>query len=66
MLYVYAFPNAMDGHLFTDDVAITFATSKENAIKKFQKYYGNKLLPLSVRKIDLWRLFSDVCILTSY
>ena len=66
MLYVYAYPDAMQGHRFTDDVAITFATSKEKAVKKFQRYYGDNNLARSVREIDLKRLFSDVCILTDY
>ena len=39
-LYEYAFPNAMTGHDYTDDVAICWAKSKKDAVRKFQKLYG--------------------------
>lgn len=40
-LYVYAVPDAMIDHKFSDDVAITWATNKAEAIEKFSKYYNN-------------------------
>lgn len=39
-LYVHRRPNAMEGHEYTDDVAITYATSKKAAIKQFKVAYG--------------------------
>ena len=40
-LYVFAVPNAMIDHEFNDDVAITWAISKTEAIEKVSKYYNN-------------------------
>lgn len=40
-LYVFAVPDAMIDHEFNDDVAITWATNKAEAIEKFSKYYNN-------------------------
>lgn len=37
--YVFARPNVMTGHKFTDDVAVCKAISKSQAIKQFSKYY---------------------------
>lgn len=39
-LYAYALADQMEGHDFTDDVAICKATSKRQAIKKFRQLYG--------------------------
>lgn len=30
-----------DGHIFSDDVAVTYAWSKKQALKKFQRLYGD-------------------------
>ena len=40
-IYVYARPNAMTGHKFTDDVALCKAWTLKGAIKKFSKYYSD-------------------------
>ena len=38
-LWVYHLPNAMKGHKYTDDVAVCYALTKEDAIKKFSRLY---------------------------
>ena len=38
-LYVFAVPDAMIDHKFNDDVAITWATNKVEAIEKFSRLY---------------------------
>jgi len=38
--WVYAKPNQMQGHKFTDDVALCKAQSKSEAIKKFKILYA--------------------------
>lgn len=38
-LYVFAVPDAMIDHKFNDDVAITWAISKAEAIEKFSRLY---------------------------
>lgn len=40
-LYVYAKAGAMINHTFTDDVAITWAKSKTEAVERFSKLYAN-------------------------
>lgn len=40
-LFVYKKPGVMVDHNFTDDVAITYATTKEEAIKKFKEFYSD-------------------------
>ena len=40
-LYVFAVPDAMIDHEFNDDVAITYATNKAEAIEKFSRLYNN-------------------------
>lgn len=37
--YVYAYPKAMKNHTYADDVAITRANSKKEAIENFKKLY---------------------------
>lgn len=39
-LWCYSKANQMQNHEFTDDVAITFALTKNVAIKKFKKLYS--------------------------
>lgn len=39
-LFAYALADQMQGHRFTDDVAICKATSKQKAIKRFRALYG--------------------------
>ena len=41
VLFVYKKSGAMVGHNFTDDVAITYATTKEEAIEKFKEFYSD-------------------------
>jgi hypothetical protein len=40
-LWVFAKPDQMIGHKFTDDVAITYASDKGEAIKKISRLYSN-------------------------
>lgn len=40
-LYVYSAPGQMVNHTFTDDVAITFARSKKEAVEQFRGIYRN-------------------------
>ena len=40
-LFVYRKPGVMVGHNFTDDVAITYAATKEEAIEKFKEFYSD-------------------------
>lgn len=68
--WVYAKPNQMQGHKFTDDVALCKAASKSEAIRKFSKLYKN------VEDKDVWVLNptkkgkyyydSDIWLLTDY
>lgn len=39
--YVFKRPNQMQGHNFTDDIAVCKAVSKSQAIKQFSKYYAD-------------------------
>lgn len=61
-LWVYAKANQMEGHRFSDDVAITYAPTKEKAYKKLRQLY----------KIDISEIeevgFNDygIAILTDY
>lgn len=41
-LFVYRKPGVLVGHNYTDDVAITYATTKEEAIKKFKEFDWRK------------------------
>lgn len=47
-LWVLARPDQMKDHRFTDDVAITYAFTKEEAISKFSRYYAD-IQPSEVR-----------------
>lgn len=66
--YVYARPNQMIGHTFTDDVAITRAKSKKEALENFRNLYT--LSDEEARKyiFKLSTRFNNygVAILTSY
>lgn len=56
----------MIGHKFTDDVAITFALTKKQAIKKFSRLYAH-VKPEEVTCEIKWLLrFNRVAILTDY
>lgn len=39
-LFAFALADQMQGHDFTDDVAICKATTKRKAIKRFRQLYG--------------------------
>ena len=62
-LWSYTKPNQMTGHRFSDDVAITFADTKEEAITYFKQLYSS-VKPLDVKEV----FFNDlgVAILTDY
>ena len=55
----------MQNHEFTDDVAITFALTKNVAIKKFKKLYSY-VDSAYVWKIRFWECVKRVAILTDY
>lgn len=62
-LYVYALPNQMQGHKFSDDVAICKAHSKQEALAIFQRLY------LTADATNVQRLHwfgQNVRVLTSY
>ena len=65
-LYAFSCPNAMVDHNYTDDVALCWADSKEEAIKKFSSIYAIEWLTSEnarIRKVE----YSDrVVILTDY
>ena len=61
-LYYFARANQMEGHKFTDDVAIVWAMSKKYAIRKFSVLYAN-VQENEVNKIGSW---TSVRILTDY
>ena len=61
--YVFRRSNTMEWHNFTDDVAMTYAWSKEQAIKRFGKLYGD------VKEDEVivpWFNNDKVAILTDY
>ena len=62
-LYVFTVPNAMIDHEFNDDVAITWAISKAEAIEKFSRLYKD----VKYEEVDvvLFNRFG-VAILTDY
>ena len=61
-LYVYAAPDQMQEHKFSDDVAITYAETKEEALTNFRKLYD-----ITIDDVELVS-FNDfgVAILTDY
>ena len=61
-LYYFARADQMEGHKFTDDVAIVWAMSKKSAIRKFSVLYAN-VQENEVNKIGSW---TSVRILTDY
>lgn len=64
-LYYFARADQMQGHNFTDDVAVTLATCKPHAVYKFSKLYlGVK--PSEVRPIRIKYLLRECEILTDY
>ena len=66
MIWSFARADQMDGHNFTDDVAITLALTKKQAIKKFSGWYSN-IKPEEVTCELKWLLrFGGVSVLTDY
>ena len=70
-LYVYAKPNTMDGYLqnddchrFTDDVALCYANSLEEAIELFSQLYDRNLINGHVKEASFNNY--GVCICTDY
>lgn len=76
-LYVYSNPNQMDGyklvsgasiddvgHSYTDDVALCYARSLNEAISIFSKLYAPEALEGHVRKAEFNSF--RVCICTDY
>ena len=62
-LYVFAVANAMVDHEFNDDVAITWAKSKAEAIEKFSRFYN----VVKEEEVDeVWFNREGVAILTDY
>lgn len=62
-LFAYALADQMQGHDFTDDVAICKATTKRKAIKKFRQLYG---LADETNVSEVRFNHYDVAILTDY
>lgn len=52
-IYYFARANQMEGHKFTDDVAVVYAMSKKAAIKKFSELYTD-IQADEVYKIGFW------------
>ena len=65
-IYVYARPNTMTGHDFTDDVALCKAWTLKGAIKKFSKYYSDCADYVHRMRRFHKRHCSNVIILTDY
>lgn len=70
-LFVYAKPNTMDGYLqngaghsFTDDVALCYANSLEEAVEIFCKLYDKELVKGNVE--EAWFNSYGICICTDY
>lgn len=66
MLWCMAISHVMQGHRFSDDVALCRAFTKKGAIKKFQRMYGysNLVLEGCVSRVKMNR--DGVAILTDY
>ena len=62
--YCFARPDQMEGHNFTDDVALCKAWSKKSAIKKFSVLYAD-VQEKEVKRIN-WLEKPKVKILTDY
>ena len=50
-LYCYSKPNVMEGHKYSDDVAICYANSIEESIHIFSKLYDFSLLTGNVKEV---------------
>lgn len=70
-LFVYARPNTMDGYLqnddchnFTDDVALCYANSLEEAVGIFSRLYDKELVKDHVE--EAWFNNYGICICTDF
>lgn len=70
-LFVYAKANTMDGYLqngdchnFTDDVALCYANSLEEAIETFSKIYYKESLEGNVKEAE-FNVYG-ICVCTDY
>lgn len=70
-LFVYAKPNTMDGYLhkgdchsFTDDVALCYANSLEEAAEIFCKLYDKELIDGKIKEARFNSY--GICICTDY
>lgn len=61
-LFVYRKAGVMTGHNFTDDVAITYASSRAEAYRKFSDHYTLDITDIS----EVWFNNEGVAILTDY
>ena len=61
-LFVYKKPNVMTDHEYTDDVAITRAVNKEEALIKFKQYYDCDIEDIE----EVWFNTGGVAVLTDY
>lgn len=61
-IFVYKKPNAMTGHEYSDDVAITRAVNKEEALTKFKQYYDCDIEDVEEVEFNV----GEVAILTDY
>ena len=61
-LYYFARADQMEGHKFTDDVAIVWAMSKKSAMKKFSRLYAD----VKIDEVYRVRFGTRVRVLTDY
>lgn len=65
-IFVYKKPNAMIGHKYTDDVAITKAVNKEEALIKFKQYYDCDIEDIKEVMFNAHGTMYTVAIITDY
>ena len=61
-IYCFTRPDQMEGHRFTDDVAVVWAMSKKSAIKKFSVLYEN----VQENEVDKIGFLTHARVLTDY
>lgn len=61
-LFFYRKANAMKDHDFTDDVALTYALTQEEAFEKLKKFYNLKIEEVEEVSFN----FGGIAILTDY
>lgn len=61
-LFFYRKANAMVGHKYTDDVALTYALTQEEAFNKFKRFYT-----LTIDEVEEVSFnFGGIAVLTDY